>query len=44
MDQWNRDAAAAIEEYARVNQYAYRELPTDFSGWVVDHDLVLWFL
>lgn len=39
-----RDAAAAIKEYARVHQHAYRELPTSFSPWVVHKDLVLWFL
>ena len=43
-EQWQRDAAAVIGEYARANQHAYRELPTDFSPWVVDKDLVLWFL
>lgn len=40
VEQWKRDAAA-IKEYARVNQYACRELPTSFSPWVVHKDLVL---
>ena len=33
IEQWKRDVAAAIKEYARVHQHAYRELPTSFSGW-----------
>ena len=41
IEQWKRDAAAVIKEYARVHQHAYRELPTSFSGWVVHKDLVL---